>query len=187
MAPGENVVAQDGTSATPPEAGVVLTKLYPPAYPPLARQARIVGDVRIRVRIRPDGSVASVEVISGHPILKGAVLDSAGKSTFECRGCSEPETLFSMTYGFTLPDVAERNPDPCCCTQKPDSSAGPVANAPEPQVTQSQNHVIVSVRAGPVCVCPDECEMKWARDHSRFRSARCLYLWKCGVRHISIQ
>jgi outer membrane biosynthesis protein TonB len=42
-----------------PETGVVLTKLVPPVYPPLARQAQIAGDVMVRVLIRQDGSKSS--------------------------------------------------------------------------------------------------------------------------------
>ena len=30
------------------------------------------------------------------------------------------------------------------------------------------------------------CTEKWAEEHSHFRSPKCLYLWKCGHRKISI-
>lgn len=182
-----NAQTQGAAIATTPDTGVVLAKLSPPVYPPLARQARIMGDVKVQVLIREDGGIASAEVISGHPILKQAALDSARQSQFECRGCSEP-TLFPMTYSFTVLDKVEPNPDPCCCTQRPNASAIPPGqNAPQPQVTQFQDHVTISVTAWQACMCPDACEIKWAEEHSRFRSAKCLYLWKCGVRHIAIE
>ena len=53
----------DGTVDT----GVVLTKLSPPVYPALARQTRIVRDVKVRVSIRNDGGLESAEVVDGHP------------------------------------------------------------------------------------------------------------------------
>jgi len=60
-----------------PRFEVVLNNVYPPVYPPLARMARIMGDVKIQVRIRRDGSVDSAKVLSGHPMLKEAALLSA--------------------------------------------------------------------------------------------------------------
>lgn len=94
--------AQGAGISTTPETGVVLTKLAPPAYPPLARLARIAGDVKIQVLVRKDGSVASAGVISGHPILKPAALESAQKSTFECRECGAEAVLYSLTYTFVI-------------------------------------------------------------------------------------
>jgi TonB family protein len=109
----ENVPAQGATGAPTPETGVVLTNLFPPVYPPLARQARITGDVKIQVAIRQDGSVASAEVISGHPMLKQAGLESAQKSTFECQswslgvyvvGCRDAVPSFTLIYTFGMRD-----------------------------------------------------------------------------------
>src|ERR1700734_3848159 len=65
----ENAPAQGTTGSVAPQGEIVLNKLSPPAYPPLARQARIGGDVKIQLEIRLDGSVASAKVISGHPML----------------------------------------------------------------------------------------------------------------------
>ncbi len=97
-------VAQSQDTTGAPKAGVELTKLSPPIYPPLARQARIMGDVKIQVGVRQDGNVAWAEVISGHAMLKQAALDSAQKSTFECRGCGETATSYPMTYTFGFYD-----------------------------------------------------------------------------------
>jgi len=66
---------------------VVLNKLTPPIYPPLARQARIAGDVTLTLSIQPDGSIESLATINGHPMLVQAALDSAKQSQFECRNC----------------------------------------------------------------------------------------------------
>ena len=83
-----------------PKQAPYFLNLYPPVYPPLARQARIMGDVVIQIGVRPDGSVASAEVISGHPMLRQAALDSARKSTFLRQEGSGGITSYSLTYTF---------------------------------------------------------------------------------------
>jgi TonB family protein len=50
-----------------------------PVYPPLAEQARIQGTVRLEVLIAADGAVKQVRLISGHPLLAGAVLEAVKK------------------------------------------------------------------------------------------------------------
>lgn len=98
-----------------------------PVYPPLARQARIMGDVKIRIVIRQDGSVSSADVVSGPPMLQRAALESAQKSKFRCQpDCTNDVTTFVFTYTFGL------RGGPCCC------------------------------------------------ETVRPRSAKCVYLWKCG-------
>jgi len=47
-----------------------------PNYPPLARQTRISGTVRLHAIISKDGSVQQLEVLSGHPLLVQAALDA---------------------------------------------------------------------------------------------------------------
>jgi TonB family protein len=87
-------------------AAVVLTKLAQPNYPRLALQARIQGDVLITVGVRRDGSVESVSLASGHPILARAALQSAQDSEYECQRCSEAVTSYPLVYTFQLEDPA---------------------------------------------------------------------------------
>lgn len=47
-----------------------------PVYPPLARQARIQGTVRLQAIIAKDGSIIQLEVIQGHPLLVQAATDA---------------------------------------------------------------------------------------------------------------
>ena len=47
-----------------------------PVYPPLARQTRISGTVRLHAIISKDGTIQQLEVISGHPLLQQAALDA---------------------------------------------------------------------------------------------------------------
>lgn len=56
----------------------ILEKV-PPAYPPLARQTRIQGTVRLHAIIGKDGLVKQLEVMSGHPLLVQSALDAVRK------------------------------------------------------------------------------------------------------------
>jgi protein TonB len=47
-----------------------------PQYPPLARQARVSGTVKLHAIIAKDGTVQELQVISGHPLLIQAALDA---------------------------------------------------------------------------------------------------------------
>ena len=47
-----------------------------PVYPPLARQTRINGTVRLHAIIAKDGTIQQLEVISGHPLLQQSALDA---------------------------------------------------------------------------------------------------------------
>jgi len=54
----------------------MLINRVQPQYPPLARQTRISGTVRLHAIISKDGSVQQLEVLSGHPLLVQAALDA---------------------------------------------------------------------------------------------------------------
>lgn len=146
---------------------VVMVNLSPPVYPPLARQARIMGDVNLQLHIRQDGSIESVDFLSGHPILRQAALDSAKKSQFKCSACIEGTTLYSVTYTFEISGECRFGPH---CEE---------LEHHEPQVTESPGQIRVVV--GPVCLCDP------AATIVRSRSAKCLYLWKCGYRGVAVE
>jgi TonB family protein len=55
--------------------GLLLRKVDP-VYPPLARQARIQGTVVLRALIDKDGSIESLTMESGHPMLVPAAMDA---------------------------------------------------------------------------------------------------------------
>ncbi len=46
-----------------------LIKKVTPVYPPLAKQARISGTVQFTALIGADGSIQSLQLVSGHPLL----------------------------------------------------------------------------------------------------------------------
>jgi hypothetical protein len=164
------------TQYTEATSRVTLRTLSPPVYPPLARQAMIRGDGTVKVSLHPDGTVESVTPVDGQPRLVQAAVDSARQSTFECVRCGNSGGTQSFIYSF---EQSPEKPDPCCCS----GNRAPSADS-SIHVSQSGNHITVT--APPVCMCPDACAEKWAEEHSHFRSPKCLYLWKCGHRKISI-
>jgi protein TonB len=57
------------------QAARIINRVQP-VYPPLARQTRINGTVRLHAIIAKDGTIQQLEVISGHPLLQQAALDA---------------------------------------------------------------------------------------------------------------
>ncbi len=53
-----------------------LTRQIVPAYPALAKSARISGVVRLQGIIGKDGAITNLQLISGHPLLVQAALDA---------------------------------------------------------------------------------------------------------------
>ena len=54
----------------------LLIKKVQPAYPPLARQARIQGRVLLQAEISKDGTIENLRLISGHPMLAPAAIEA---------------------------------------------------------------------------------------------------------------
>src|SRR5204862_4505718 len=76
-APGANVTPSAGEQPAVPgrivvggnvQAGMLEAQTNP-VYPPLAKQARISGVVKLAAIIGRDGSIMDLKVISGHPLL----------------------------------------------------------------------------------------------------------------------
>ena len=161
--------AQTSAQVEPlPEEHVVLSNLSPPIYPPLARAARVSGDVEIALRIRPDGSVESAEVVKGHPLLQVVALDSAQHSIFECHECREALTSYSILYTFVF------TTQHCC---QPQESPAAIERGAQLRagMAQSQNHI--TVLSEPLCICDP------GADIVKVRSLKCLFLWHCGKRY----
>lgn len=153
-------VSQETIGPEATENDVVLTSLAPPEYPIIARLARIEGDVTVNLSIRK-GSVEAVQAINGPIMLRKPALASAQNSKFECRGCGAAVTTYSLTYRFEI--------------EPGDCSDASIYSLPE--ITQSPNRITISARVPPTC---DPAAKK-------VRSAKCLYLWKCGWRESPIQ
>jgi len=96
--PGETRAESGGSDdASAPK----LEHVVPPEYPPLAKMARIQGDVVLEVTIDEDGKVTNLEVESGHPLLAKAALDAVRQWK-----CAKPAVVpmhFEVTVHFELP------------------------------------------------------------------------------------
>jgi len=56
-------------------AGLLVRKVNP-AYPPLARQARIQGTVILQAQISKTGEIENLQLVSGHPMLAPAAIEA---------------------------------------------------------------------------------------------------------------
>jgi periplasmic protein TonB len=87
--------------------GVQAAKLVfgpKPSYPPLARQARISGVVRLAARISTDGHIQDLRLVSGHPMLSQAAIDAVRQWVYKPTLLNrEPvEVLTEIMVNFTL-------------------------------------------------------------------------------------
>jgi len=150
---------------------VIVSKLSPPTYPRIALQARISGRVELNIAVRPDGSVESIALVSGHPMLKTAAIESAQKTEFECKDCHEPSSLYHVTYKFELGDALY-------CKGIDANGYGVYDPSADTQVSQSQD--VITVLGRPYATCDPAVRISFLE----FRSAKCLYLWRCGKRQL---
>lgn len=75
-----------------------------PVYPPLARQARIQGQVRLTAVIARDGTIQELQVVSGHPLLVPAALEAVKQWVYQPTLLNgEPvEVITQIDVNFTL-------------------------------------------------------------------------------------
>jgi outer membrane biosynthesis protein TonB len=64
--------AQDSAAADASHPAIVITKLSPTVYPPIARTAHITGDVTVTLGILNDGAIEAAAATSGPPLLHTA-------------------------------------------------------------------------------------------------------------------
>lgn len=87
--------------------GVLAAKIVRrvmPLYPPLARQARVSGTVRLMGKIARDGSIQELQVLNGHPLLVKAAVDAVRQWLYKPTLLNgEPvEVLAPIEVNFTL-------------------------------------------------------------------------------------
>jgi protein TonB len=75
-----------------------------PAYPPLAKQARVQGAVVLEAVINKEGTIQSLRVVTGHPLLTGAALDAVQQWRYRPTLLNgEPvEVITTITVTFTF-------------------------------------------------------------------------------------
>lgn len=81
-----------------------LVRRVTPAYPPLAKQARIQGTVRLSATINKDGTVQSLDVIDGHPLLVDAAMDAVKQWLYKptLLNGNPVEVITQIDVNFTL-------------------------------------------------------------------------------------
>jgi hypothetical protein len=138
------------------ESQFTVAKLEPPVYPPMALAARVWGDVILNVMLASDGSSsAAVTIESGPAMLRQAAINSATGSQFQAN--PENQSGYRLVYRFALDQTAKCEHD--------DSY---------PRVKQEANLITITEQNVPIC------DPAAVIETIRFRSAKCLYMWKCG-------
>jgi TonB family protein len=76
-----------------------------PVYPPLAKQARIQGVVRLNIKVGADGHVSNITVISGHPLLVPPAIEAVRQWIYQptLLNGGPVEVLTEASVNFTLP------------------------------------------------------------------------------------
>ena len=135
---------------------VTIVKLATPTYPPMALAARVWGEVSLDVTLAPDGTAKTVAVQSGPPMLRQTVVDSATQSQYQANVENSTGT-YRVVYDFVLDQTTKCEHD--------DSY---------PRVKHEANTVTITEQNVPLC------DPSAVIETIRFRSAKCIYLWKCG-------
>ena len=95
-------------------AGNILTKVAP-IYPPIARAAHVGGTVVLHAIISKAGTIESLAVISGPPMLQGAALDAVKQWTYKpylLNGePTEIDTTITVNFNLGPPPAPATTPD----------------------------------------------------------------------------
>ncbi len=141
------IVALTSVAAAQTQPEPILKTSGQPTYPPLARQARIQGQVKLEFVVNQNGEPVSVTTISGHPMLAPSAEAAVWTWRFQMpKRESLDDVHLATTFDYELVDSAPHYPD----------------SSPPPTVFNSFHHVTVG--AIPVLisdavltlVCPTE-------------------------------
>jgi TonB family protein len=89
------------TMAAQTEPALVTVSM--PKYPPLARHARVEGVVKLTFTLSANaGEPTNIEVVSGHPMLKGVAIDNVRTWKFE--NLYAVERKYETTFRYRLSD-----------------------------------------------------------------------------------
>ena len=99
--------AQTAPATRPAGGELVPFWLVIPAYPQIAKSARVQGIVVVTLTVGADGRVESVTFERSIPLLRQGVIEAATESGFICRGCTGP-MVYRITYDFRLVESVEQ-------------------------------------------------------------------------------
>ncbi len=120
-----------------------IIKKVAPVYPPLARQARIQGQVVLKVEISKSGDVENIQLYSGHPMLAPSAVEAVKQWKYRPYLVNgEPVNVKTdVTVNFTLADASS-----------PNAAAGVPAQVPFPtriRVSQGVEHGLLVSKVQP--------------------------------------
>lgn len=81
----------------PPLVSRKVKSQVTPIYPDLARRMNVHGKVKLQVTVNPDGTVKTIHVLGGHPILAGASQDAVRNWKFET-GPKETSQIIEVNF-----------------------------------------------------------------------------------------
>jgi TonB family protein len=148
-------------------SGALLLKMPDLDYPPIARAAHVSGDVRLRLMIRRDGTVDSVQVLDGPPMLLAGSISAAKSLTFDCISCAEETVPYEVTFLF---QVVPTDPEKSCDRTYPEKIPA----------TFDSSKQVITVSTPEIWTCDPQVTI--TRTFNRVRAPKCLYLWRCGLR-----
>ncbi len=111
----------------------MATRVSSPQYPILALQARISGEVHLKVRVDALGVVGDVKVIRGNPVLAAEAKENLTNWTFArmSKAATGPDlgAELEFVYDFRIRDEPSQNPNTQFVFQHP-SRVSVTASAP---------------------------------------------------------
>lgn len=151
-------VGQTSEPSGPQTSAPQIAKLPPAQYPSMARAAHVSGNVELRITLQPGGTPGSIEVLNGPPMLRQPAVEFAKQTEFKCADCSGDAASFPLNIKYELGEPIYCDP--------PDASY--------PRISQDGN--TITIVAQPFGTCDPAATTTFRKA----RSAKCLYLWRCG-------
>ena len=74
-----------------------------PEYPESARAQKLQGKVVLKIRVRPDGEVEDIQLVSGQPQLAKAAIDAVQQWKFKPQAGNTSRAELQVTLNFRLP------------------------------------------------------------------------------------
>jgi TonB family protein len=84
------------------ESKKIVKSRTSPEYPPLAKQMRVSGEVRLDVYLNEDGSVDKVHVVSGNALLAGAAQNAVKQWKFGTPTVDDKPAKVVASYSFSF-------------------------------------------------------------------------------------
>jgi Gram-negative bacterial TonB protein C-terminal len=90
----------------------VLDSAQMPRYPAIAETAHVEGDIEAEFALNQDGSVASVRIVSGPPLLAGATEDNIRTWKFgSVPRDGKPDRRYKTTFSYHFSGKHPKNPE----------------------------------------------------------------------------